>query len=94
LVAALPRCTTVFQNLRGARKFSQTVNSDSDFHLAKTPRARRSETFFFLKTLRLCAFARKFRDLVAALPRWDLRGERNQSDRASLFTQKFEEPLF
>jgi hypothetical protein len=67
--------TTVFQNLRGARKFSQTVNSDSDFHLAKTPRARRSETFFFLKTLRLCAFARKFRDLVAALPRWALRGE-------------------
>jgi hypothetical protein len=57
------------QNLRGARKFSQIVNSDSDFHLAKTPRARRSETFFSLKTLRLCAFARKFRDLVAASPR-------------------------
>jgi hypothetical protein len=67
---------TVFQNLLGTRKFSQTVNSDSDLHLAKpvlsciegTPRAPRSE-FYFLKTLRLCAFARDLRDLVPALPR-------------------------
>jgi hypothetical protein len=44
--------------LRATRKLLQTEISDSDIHLAKTPRAPSSDKIFFLKTLRLCAFAR------------------------------------
>jgi hypothetical protein len=67
----------VSQNLRGARKFSDMGNiSESDHSPAKAQRRQVQRRICFLQNL--CAFAplrEIFRDLVAALLRWGVRGE-------------------
>ena len=53
---------------------------------------RFSPTFAAFASLRLCsghALREIFRLWVAAQPRWDLRGERNQGNSASVVSQKF-----
>jgi hypothetical protein len=56
--------------------------SESDHSPAKAQRRQDQRRIFFLQNL--CAFAplrEIFRDLVAALARWDLRGEMEYSYR-------------
>jgi hypothetical protein len=64
-------CTTISQNLRVTRKFSDIENiSDSDIPLAKAQRRQVRKRIYFLKPLRLSAFARdipRFGCGVAAL---------------------------
>jgi hypothetical protein len=63
----------MLENLRGLGKFSNIRNiSDSDISPAKAPRTLSSDKYFlfFFASLREI-----IRNSVAALPRWDLRGE-------------------
>jgi hypothetical protein len=74
----------MLENLRGLGKFSNIRNiSDSDISPAKAPRTLSSDKYFLFffaapsTALRTCFASLReiIRNSVAALPRWDLRGE-------------------
>jgi CheY-like chemotaxis protein len=57
----------IFKICAACANFSETENSDSDIHLAKTPRAPSSELLFPFAAF--ASLREIFRDLAVALPR-------------------------